>query len=88
MNKLKDINDEDQVADEVIEDNSVDNDLEKDHIRKNIKSFYKNIISSESLGVSIVNVNKSRPDQESSKRRSEDSQTQRSRGWRGSFRNG
>lgn len=68
LNKLKDINDEDQVADEVIEDNSVDNDLEKDHIRKNIKSFYKNIISSESLGVSIVNVNKSRPDQENRQR--------------------
>ena len=68
LNKLKDINDEDQVADEVIEDNSVDNDLEKDHIRKNIKSFYKNITSSESLGVSIVNVNKSRPDQENRQR--------------------
>ena len=68
LNKLKDINDEDQVADEVIEDNSVDNDLEKDHIRKNIKSFYKNIILSESLGVSIVNVNKSRPDQENRQR--------------------
>lgn len=68
LNKLKDTNDEEQIADEIIEDYSVDNDLEKEHIRKNIKSFYKHIISSDSLGISIVNVNKSRPEQENRQR--------------------
>lgn len=68
LNQLKDTNDEEQVADEIIEMNSISEDLEKEHIRKNIKSFYKHIISSESLGVSIVNVNKSRPEQENRQR--------------------
>lgn len=68
LNQLKDTNDEEQVADEIIEMNSISEDLEKEHIRKNIKSFYKHIISSKSLGVSIVNVNKSRPEQENRQR--------------------
>ena len=35
---------------------------EKDHIGKNIKAFYKNIISSESLGISKVTINKNLPE--------------------------
>lgn len=68
LNKLKDTNDEDQVADELINDFNIVDKIEKEHIEKNVKAFYKNIISSESLGVSIVNINKSRPDLENRQR--------------------
>lgn len=68
LNKLKDTNDEEQVADELIDDFDVKDESERDHIKKNIKAFYKNIISSDSLGVSIVNINKTRPDLENRQR--------------------
>ena len=68
LNKLKDTNDEEQVADELIDDFDVKDESERDHIKKNIKAFYKNIISSRSLGVSIVNINKTRPDLENRQR--------------------
>lgn len=68
LNKLKDTSDEEQVADELIDDFDVKDELERDHIKKNIKAFYKNIISSDSLGVSIVNINKTRPDLENRQR--------------------
>ncbi|MBN6076759.1 DUF262 domain-containing protein [Aggregatibacter actinomycetemcomitans] len=68
LNKLKDSNDEEQVADELIDDFSIVDEAEREHIRKNVKAFYKNIVSSESLGISIVNVNKTRPDLENRQR--------------------
>ena len=58
LKRLKDTNDEDQVADEIISSNKIDDDLKKKHIRKNVKAFYKNIITAETLGISQVSVNK------------------------------
>lgn len=62
LRRLKNTNDEDQVADEVIKNNQVDDDKKKSHIIKNIKAFYKNVITAETLGISKVVINKSLPE--------------------------
>ena len=62
LRMLKDTDDEEIVADEIISNNDIEEKNEKDHIGKNIKAFYKNIISSESLGISKVNINKKLPE--------------------------
>lgn len=62
LRKLRDTDDEEIVADEIISNNNIEEKNEKDHIGKNIKAFYKNIISSESLGISKVNINKKLPE--------------------------
>lgn len=58
LKRLKDTNDEDQVADEIIKLKQVSDDLQKTHIKKNVKAFYKNTITAESLGISKVFINK------------------------------
>ena len=58
LRRLKDTNDEDQVADEIISLKKIDDDSKKSHIRKNVKAFYKNIITAETLGISKVSINK------------------------------
>ncbi|MEA3414658.1 MAG: DUF262 domain-containing protein [Thermodesulfobacteriota bacterium] len=58
LKRLKDTNDEDQVADEIIASNTIEDDTKKKHIRKNVKAFYKNIITAETLGISQVSINK------------------------------
>ena len=58
LKRLKETNDEDQVADEIIEIKNINDDLKKTHIRKNVKAFYKNIITAETLGISKVVINK------------------------------
>ena len=58
LNRLKETNDEDQVADEIIKIKNINDDLKKNHIRKNVKAFYKNIITAETLGISKVVINK------------------------------
>ncbi len=58
LKRLKDTNDEDQVADEIILSKKIDDALKKKHIRKNVKAFYKNIITAETLGISQVSINK------------------------------
>lgn len=58
LKRLKDTNDEDQVADEIIANKKLVDEIEKKHIKKNIKAFYKNIITAESLGISKVFINK------------------------------
>lgn len=58
LKRLKDTNDEDQVADEIIASNKIDDSAKKKHIRKNVKAFYKNIITAETLGISQVSINK------------------------------
>lgn len=68
LNALKDTNDDEQVSEELIELFSISDDVEKEHIRKNIREFYKNIVSSESLGISIVNINRTRPEHENRQR--------------------
>lgn len=59
LKRLKDTNDEDQVASEIISVKSITDDTKKTHITKNVKAFYKNIITAETLGVSKVVINKS-----------------------------
>lgn len=59
LKRLKDTNDEDQVADEIIASQKIDDSDKEKHIRKNVKSFYKNIITAETLGISKVSINKS-----------------------------
>ncbi|MDD5456763.1 MAG: DUF262 domain-containing protein [Candidatus Margulisbacteria bacterium] len=58
LRRLKDTNDEDQVANEIIQAHNIIDELKKTHIIKNIKAFYKNIITAEALGVSKVIINK------------------------------
>ena len=55
---LKDTNDEDQVASEIIKTQNESDETKKIHITKNVKAFYKNVITAETLGVSKVVVNK------------------------------
>ncbi len=62
LRMLKDTHDEEIVAAEIISNNDIEEKNEKDHIGKNIKAFYKNIISSESLGISKVTINKKLPE--------------------------
>ncbi len=59
LKRLKDTNDEDQVSNEIIKAHSITNDLKKTHITKNVKAFYKNVITSETIGISRVVINKS-----------------------------
>ena len=57
--RLKDTNDEDQVAEEIIKSKNVLDELKKNHVMKNVKVFYKNIFSATNIGISKINVNKS-----------------------------
>ena len=59
LKRLKDTNDEDHVADQIISSQKIDGNEKKSHIRKNVKAFYKNIITAETLGISKVVINKS-----------------------------
>ncbi len=59
LKRLKDTNDEDQVAEEVIKTQSIQDPIQKKHIEKNIKAFYKNTLTADCLGISKVSVNKS-----------------------------
>src|SRR5690554_6933782 len=58
LRRLKDTNDEDQVANEIIKTQNENDDTKKTHIIKNVKAFYKDAITAEALGVSKVVVNK------------------------------
>jgi uncharacterized protein with ParB-like and HNH nuclease domain len=68
LRRLKDTNDEDQVADEIIDKNQITDNDKMTHIKKNIKAFYKNVITSETLGISKVVINKSLPEIENRQR--------------------
>lgn len=59
LQRLKDTNDEDQVADEIIRKQNITEEIKKKHITKNVKAFYKNVITAETLGISKVVINKS-----------------------------
>lgn len=59
LKRLKDTNDEDQVASEIIKVRNITDDTKKNHITKNVKALYKNILTSETLGISKVVINKS-----------------------------
>ena len=55
---LKETNDEDQVAEEIILSKKIEDKLKKQHIKRNVKAFYKNIITAETLGISQVSINR------------------------------
>ena len=59
LQRLKDTNDEYQVADEIIKTKNITDSTQQVHIRKNVKAFYKNVITAETLGISKVVINKS-----------------------------
>lgn len=59
LQRLKDTNDEGQVADEIIQKQNIIEEIQKKHITKNVKAFYKNVITAETLGISKVVINKS-----------------------------
>lgn len=59
MKRLRDTNDEDQVAEEIIRKAGITDTGQKKHIEKNIKAFYKNVLTADCLGVSKVAINKS-----------------------------
>jgi uncharacterized protein with ParB-like and HNH nuclease domain len=59
LRRLKDTNDYYQVSSEIIEACHVTDDAKKNHIIKNVKAFYDNLIGSETIGISKVVVNKS-----------------------------
>jgi hypothetical protein len=59
LKRLKDTNDEDQVAEEIIKANNIQDAIQKKHVEKNIKAFYKNTLTADCLGISKVSVNKS-----------------------------
>lgn len=59
FNRLKLTNDEDQVAEEIILLRNITDESEKTKITKNIRTFYKNIFSTDTIGISSVAVNKS-----------------------------
>lgn len=59
LKRLRDTNDEDQVAEEIIKAISITDAIQKKHIEKNVKAFYKNTLTADCLGISKVSVNKS-----------------------------
>lgn len=56
--RLKDTNDDDQVADEIIKNQNIIDNTKIKYIARNIKAFYKNLITAETLGISKVSINK------------------------------
>lgn len=59
LKRLKDTNDEDQVAEEIIKAQNIQDTIQIRHAEKNIKAFYKNTLTADCLGISKVSVNKS-----------------------------
>jgi len=59
LKRLKNTNDEEQVSSEIILAQGITENLQKIHITRNIKAFYRNIIVSETLGISRVTLNRS-----------------------------
>jgi len=59
LKRLKDTNDEDQVAEEIIKVQNIQDAIQRKHIEKNIKAFYKNTLTADCLGISKVSINKS-----------------------------
>jgi uncharacterized protein with ParB-like and HNH nuclease domain len=59
LKRLKDTNDEDQVAEEIIKAQNIQDANQRKYIEKNIKAFYKNTLTADCIGISKVSVNKS-----------------------------
>ncbi|MBP8113770.1 MAG: DUF262 domain-containing protein [Chitinophagaceae bacterium] len=59
LKRLKDTNEEDQVAEEIIKAFGITDSIQKKYVEKNVKAFYKNTLTADCLGISKVTVNKS-----------------------------
>jgi len=59
LKRLKDTDDEDQVSSEIIKKLCITDEERKAYVSKNVKAFYKNIFSSQAIGISRVSINKS-----------------------------
>jgi uncharacterized protein with ParB-like and HNH nuclease domain len=59
LKRLKQTNDEEQVSSEIVSKQGIVDDLQKAHIARNIRAFFRNIIVSETLGISRVTLNRS-----------------------------
>lgn len=57
--RLKETNDEDIVAAEIIRKLNIIDEIQKEHITRNIRVFYKNVFSGKSVGLAKVTVNRS-----------------------------
>ncbi len=68
LRRLKDTNDEDQVASELVSRNSITDEVQIIYVTKNIRAFYKNVITAQTLGISKVLINKSLPEVENRQR--------------------
>ncbi|KAB2946418.1 MAG: DUF262 domain-containing protein (plasmid) [Candidatus Methanoperedens sp.] len=56
--RLKETNNEDQVADEIIKRLNIINEKQKEHVARNIRTFYKNVFSSKHVGLARVTINR------------------------------
>lgn len=62
LRKLKDTEDEEQIIEEIAVNFQINDSDKKNYISKNIKAFYKNIITLDTIGIAKVSVNKSLPE--------------------------
>lgn len=60
--KLKNTGKYKQVVKEIIDNENILDDTQKEHIEENILAFYENVLNSETLGISKVVINKSLPE--------------------------
>jgi hypothetical protein len=68
LRRLKTSTDEDQTAEEIISDNNITDEKQRQFVTKNVKSFYKNINNALTLGISKVSINKTLPEIENKQR--------------------
>lgn len=66
--RLAETRDEEQVAEELINIKMISNESEKEHIKKNVKAFYKSIFDIENIGISSVVLNRSMDENENKQR--------------------
>lgn len=59
LQRLRDTDSEDQVADEITVSQGIADDTKKTHVARNVKAFYKNVVTAQTMGVSRVNINRS-----------------------------
>lgn len=62
LSELKQTNNDRSVAKKIIKDLKIEDEIEQDLIDENVAAFYRNIISGETLGLSLVTVDKTQPD--------------------------
>ena len=58
LKQLKDTNDEDYIADKIIEAEGLTEEIKQTHVRKNVRTFYKNLFTVKHVGIAKVTMNK------------------------------